>query len=496
MGQDTQAEYPVIQNVKSPFDLAKFNPVGREIPEIKQSQDKAFDATEEMIKSLEDRYAQPNWYKVAAGFAKPQLGGFLASLGSASEAMGQQQEAQKSIAPTVARMRAEVAAGRSVLAQSTAQEQAIKDYDKNGKFDINALRHIYSLNPYSAIAKSIEKRPEFEAEKRNATKSSIEMQKEVQANPSLKVVNEFNDMFKPATMTPERQDQFISAVNNTVPLGMSPEKWNALSFTQKQDMHLKNASESNRQGLEEGQKSAFDAEQSHDVLDDLTTLRTLAVDEKLKPLFSLASNGDLFSQYRAFLDKYGGNQQAAIEGLVAASMEKLKNADEVTRAKADKLIKGIAELDIRLRSGLNNPTDAASYLNTQRSPSLMNSQAGFVGILDQLGLNAYRTIEMNNLRHKKGLTKSDLMSTDDAIAFRNETRRLREQLAEKTSLDQTPVWFYPGEKAKTPQSSSQAETPKTATNTSKLNSSNERVIGGVIWERQPDGSYKNSGRKP
>jgi hypothetical protein len=489
-------EYPVIQNIQSPLNLAKVNPVGREVPEIQQSQDKALDATDDLIKSLEERYAQPNWYKIAAGFAKPQLGGFMASLGSASEAAGAQQEAQRSIAPTVARMRAEVASGRSVLAQSTEQERAIKEYDKNGKYDINALRHIYSLNPGSAIAQSIEKRPEFEQERRNATEASIKAQKETQANPSLQIVNQFNDMFKPATMSPDRQNQYINAVNTTIPSGQSPEKWNALSFSQKQDIHLKNASDSNRQGLEEGQKSSMDAEQAHDVLDDLTVLRTLSTDEKLKPLFSLASNGDLFSQYRAFLDKYGGNQQAAVEGLVNASMEKLKNADDITRAKADKLIKGIAELDIRLRSGLNNPTDAASYLSTQRSPSLMNSQAGFVGILDQLGLNSYRTIEMNNLRHKKGLTKSDLMSTDEAIAFRNETRRLREQLAEKSALDQTPSWFYPGEKAKNPSSSVQEQTPTVSTNTSKPKSSNERVIGGVIWERQPDGSYKNSGRKP
>jgi hypothetical protein len=449
MGNITQVENPTIQDIKSPLNLARQNPVGREIPEIKSAQDEAYDQTEKLIQSLEERYAQPNWYKIAAGFAKPQLGGFMASLGSAAEVAGEQQEAQRSIAPTIARMRAEVASGRSVLAQSVAQDQAIKDYDKNGKHDISELRRIYSLNPDSAIAKSIEKRPEFEQEKRTAQKTSLEIQKEMQANPSLQLVNDFNDMNKPANVSPERRNEYINAVNNTIPAGQSPEKWNALSFSQKQDIHMKNANESNRQGLEEGQKASFDAEQAHDVLDDLTSLRTLAVDKNLAPLFSLASNGDLFSQYRAFLDKYGGNQQAAVEGLVNASMEKLKNADPETRAKADKLIKGIAELDIRLRSGLNNPTDAASYLSTQRSPSLMNSQAGFVGILDQLGLNAYRTVEMNSLRHKKGLTKSDLMDTEDMRNFRNETRKLREQLAEKSALDQTPSWFYPGQKEKT-----------------------------------------------
>jgi len=448
MADPTKTEYPTIQDIKSPLDLGKFNPVGRDVPEVKAAQDEALGATEKLIKSLEERYAQPNWYKIAAGFAKPQLGGFMASLGSATEAAGEQQEAQRSIEPTIARMRAEVASGRSTLAQSVAQEQAIKDYDKEGKYDISKLRHIYSLNPESAIAKSIEKRPEFEQERRAATESSLKTQQAMQSNPSLQLVNDFNDMNKFSGTTPERRNQYVNAVNNTVPQGQDPEKWNALTFSQKQDLHYKNAADLNKQALEEGQKSAMDAEQAHDILDDLTPLRRLSTDPKLAPLFSLASNGDLFSQYRAFLDKYGGNQQAAIEGLVNASMEKLKNADPETRAKADKLIKGIAELDIRLRSGLNNPTDAASYLSTQRSPSLMNSQAGFVGILDQLGLNAYRNIEMNNLRHKKGLAKSDLMSTDEVREFRNETRRLREELAGKSALEQTPKWFYPGDESK------------------------------------------------
>ena len=52
-------------------------------------------AQQDAIKALQDRYANPNWFKVAAGFAKPQLGGFLASLGSASEAMGDTVEQER-----------------------------------------------------------------------------------------------------------------------------------------------------------------------------------------------------------------------------------------------------------------------------------------------------------------------------------------------------------------------------------------------------------------
>ena len=70
-------------------------------------------AQQDAIKALQDRYANPNWFKVAAGFAKPQLGGFLASLGSASEAMGEtvEQERAQQMPIQVLKMQAAQTAG-------------------------------------------------------------------------------------------------------------------------------------------------------------------------------------------------------------------------------------------------------------------------------------------------------------------------------------------------------------------------------------------------
>jgi hypothetical protein len=108
------------------------------------------------------------------------------------------------------------------------------------------------------------------------------------------------------------------------------------------------------------------------------------------------------------------------------------------------LIKGIAELEVNMRGRLNNPTDAASTLNSARSPSLDNSQAGFVGILDQLGLNAYRDIGIGKLHNQlriNGITAKDAAYSDELEKFRSETRKLRTQLASKYSLDSMPAWY-------------------------------------------------------
>lgn len=443
IGENIEKVAPPIFDVKSPLDVSKLNPVGSDVPAIQKAQQDAFDAQEKLAKSLEDRYANPNWFNVAAGFLKPQLGGFGASLGSAAEALGQHTEAQRAVAPTVERMRAEIAAGKLGLTQRTEQSRMIDEYDAAGKPDISKLRKIYSLDPNSPVGKSIEKRPEFEQARREETGFGMGIQEKLQKNPSL-IVND--PAYRGHAVSEEERKRYEASVNSARPLGITPEMWAAMGFAARQDAIGRAANEQNRYGMEEGQKAAVDAEQSHNVLDDLTVLRKLATDPSLKPIFSLGRNGDLFSQFRAFLDKNPGNTQAAVDGLVEAAMDKLKNADEATRAKADKLVKDIAKLEVRLRGTLTNPTDAASFLNQAQSPSLANSQAGFVGILDQLGLDAYRQIELNNLRRQKGLTKSDLLSTDDMRQFRNQTREMRESLASKSALDQTPSWFYPGGK--------------------------------------------------
>jgi len=470
---------PLYPGVTAGEEIAKINPAGREIPEIGEAQDEAIKAKEDLMEALRDRYKQPNWYNIAAGFLKPQLGGFAASLGSAAQAAGEQYEAQRAIEPTIFKLRSEIAAQKAGLSQRTEQSKAIEAYNKKGVPDISELQRIYMLDPNSAIGKSIEKRPEFETARRAETQFGIGLQEKFQKNPSLILTD---PTYKGIEVPEEKRKAYISAVENTPPLGMNPEIWKGLSFTDKQDAIAKAGNEYLRQGMDEGQKSAIDTERAHDVLDELTSLRTLAVDPTLAPVFSVLSNGDLFSQFRAFLDKNPGRVQEAMDGLVNATLSRLSNVTPEQRAKFDKLVKGIAEVEVRLRGTLNNPTDAASTLSSMRSPSLANSQAGFVGILDQLGLNEYRTIEMNQIRHKKGLAKSDLLSTDDMREFRNQTRTLREQLASQNALDQTPSWYKPGKKAETPPAQTPSGSPE--------NRPSERTMGGKIYVRQPDGSYK------
>ena len=484
--ETTKLEQPMY-DIKSPLNIREINPVGSDVPEIAEKQRAAFDAQKKFAQSLEDRYAQPNWFKVAAGFAKPQLGGFMASLGSAAEALGSNVESQRAIAPTIERMRAEVAAGELGLSQRVEQERALSALDAQGKNSpdyVTKLRKIYSFDPNSPVGKSIERRPEFETSRRAETKFGVDLQKEALANPAI-VIEDPNYGY--INSTPEKAAEYKAKVDATIPPGISPQEWAAMPFTQRENAVAKYAEAKAKEGMTEGNKFAFQAGQAHDVLDDVSSLRQLAMDKKMEPVFSLFRNGDLFSQIRAAAAENPGKASSAIEGLVAAQLAKLTNVDEETRTKTDKLIKGIASLEMRLRGSTINPTDAASILVSQSSPTLANSQTGFVGILDQIAFNSARDIGLAKLHNKlvkQGVTAKDAAYTDAMEDYRNETRKVRTELAKSSyDLSKTPSWYDTrSQNAPAPAAAEDAKPSAPAAGGAKPNT---RVINGRTYDRDP-----------
>ena len=110
-------------------DPAKINYSGAEESDINEYQK----SLEEQVKALEMRYQNPNWFKVAAGFLKPQLGGFSASLGSASEALGENLEAGRAAQLPVAQMRAQLAASKIAMGQNKKVADMVAEYEASGK---------------------------------------------------------------------------------------------------------------------------------------------------------------------------------------------------------------------------------------------------------------------------------------------------------------------------------------------------------------------------
>ena len=145
-------------------DPKNFNFYGAEPSDTQAYQD----ALQASVQALEQRYANPNWFNVAAGFFKPQLGGFGASLGSASQALGENLEKQRESQLPLAQMRAQLAASKIAMGQGSAAAKAFDAWKATGKpMDEATYAHITGLAPNSAVATAA--KAAYEGERTNQT---------------------------------------------------------------------------------------------------------------------------------------------------------------------------------------------------------------------------------------------------------------------------------------------------------------------------------------
>jgi len=132
---------------------------------------------EDSIHALEQRYAQPNYFKVAAGFAKPQLGGFLASLGSASEAMGENVENQRAQMLPIAQMKAQLAQSDIAVGQNKKVASAIEQWRKDHPNETPSKELISewsATSPDSPVVKSLEAQMRYEKEQQTIELTRIQ----------------------------------------------------------------------------------------------------------------------------------------------------------------------------------------------------------------------------------------------------------------------------------------------------------------------------------
>jgi hypothetical protein len=342
-------------------------------------------------------------------------------------------------------MRTETAVGQFGLSQKMAQKE-MWDQMNAGKIPLTAdtVRKLVEYGTDTDIYKAAKQKFDTEQTAAGTKRTQVGTQIEAQTAAAEKPYLVLDDpIFKGtvADRSPEQVQQSMQNLQLAKPKDIPDEKWNAMSIADKLDTVAKYSNEAVAQGLNEEQKSAATARVSNNLLNELTYLRTLASDEKLAPVFSLFKNGDAFSMLKSYLEKNQGDMHGAVEGLTAAAMENLKNADPETRQKADKLIKSIARLEVNLRGTNVNPTDAFQNLNQQASPSLMNSQSGFLGILDQMGMQAKHDIDRHNLRIDSNIPARRIMT--DTADFENQYRDELERLAKSNPFDVTPPWFKP-----------------------------------------------------
>ena len=165
-------------------------------------------AQQDIASALEHRYDQPNWFKVAAGFAKPQLGGFLASLGSASEAMGENVEQQRASMLPVAQMKLQIAQTNMLLNANKKVADEIKTWRDAHPGQTPSAQLVgdwAAKAPGSSVVKSLQDELKFQQDQQNQNLQRV--QQKLQSNMPLTEADKLV-----LSQNPEGQPRVESAV--------------------------------------------------------------------------------------------------------------------------------------------------------------------------------------------------------------------------------------------------------------------------------------------
>lgn len=492
--QRSNLEVPYWSVDSSGSDLSKTNTMGIGTDEkITQSFKDALKAKEDLAASLEQRYAKPNWFKIAAGFAKPQLGGFLASLGSATDAYGEQQEAQKAIAPTVARMRAEVAAQSIPFQQRMKQKELLEAWQATGKpMDATTYQKIVSYGKDSDIASSA-------AGYYEAAKSGQQIQSQAAAdalkNPLANVQGLINFSLTPDDGSGNRIAELDKRLNANAPRGVDTELWNTMTRGDKL-VEVANAAQKQaaaNMSVEEQMRET--AENAPKRLGILGSIRDLAVgtgipdikDDKGNVITGQKQMADLLGFFRSN-NPIDAIARAAADGNLLGG--KLAGFDEYAkqikmtpeaRDNFQVLVKLLAENQVALRGTSVNPTDQFSALQQMASPSVANSQRALITLTDMMALGENHNLKKYEFAKENKIPYGYLNVNPKFQKIQDEFNTNFRKIASGDPLMEAGSQYKVS-------SGSPSSSPK--------DRPLEKTFSGVVYYKQPDGSWGKQKAQP
>ena len=359
-------------------DPSRINPTGASPVDLNEYQ-QSLDA---QIKALEQRYANPNYFKVAAGFLKPQLGGFFASLGSASEALGENIEQQRAAQLPIAQMRSQLAQSKILTGQNKTQSDEFEAWRTSGKpMDEATYARIVSLQPESAVAKAA--KGFFDAAQTKAGTTQTRLQTEISAvkaageDPRMSALA---DIYSP-TVTPEKRKAAEDVVMQNRPPQIEAEVWAAMSPYDRAEELRSYTRAQLESGMDKEKLSAEQAKSAMERLPLLHSIRETAVQPGMDKFLGVFKGNDLLSIVG----------RAASEGRIAGG--KLTGFDEYYKqanltndqiATAQNLVKQLAELQVKSGNTITNPTDIARELYAMATPGTGNTQRSLLTLVDAL----------------------------------------------------------------------------------------------------------------
>lgn len=457
--------------------LGKVNPA--EMPE--ESIQKYRDTLDEQVKALQQRYAQPNWFKVAAGFAKPQLGGFVASLGSAAEAMGENIEQQRAQELPISQMKVQIEQANMLLGQKQKQNEIYQEWRKSGKpMDKDTYSRIMSLGDSTDVASAATKY--FEGAKAQLD-IGITANQAMGKDPLLQL-DEFANFTANPNADPKqikaRQDAILATVEAGRPPQIDEAQWKTMGRYEKMQIASDYAKAQREAGMGVEDKLRQSANTAPERLGLLRTIRDLSLGAGIPD--SKTPEGKVVSgqeQMGALLNKFGGNNpmevfaRAAADGKLGDTLRDIDvyarqiGMSEEAKNKFQVLVKLLAENQVALRGSSLNPTDAFGQLQTMASPNIGNSQAALVTLVDLMGHAEKNAQKKYQFIKEKRVPYGQLETNPEYANMLREYADEHARIATTNPVMGTPNWYNPAQGVRAVEPPKPAA-PKTPANTSGL----------------------------
>jgi hypothetical protein len=423
----------------SPTDWARVNPAGQEIPRVAQAINETDDATEKYAQALRERYAQPNWFKMSAAFAKPQLGGFMASLGSAADVLGEQVEQQRAIEPTIYRMRSEIAAKKAGLTQRSEADAILQ---KEGATPASYLKIVRLAGADSEQAKAVKAKLDAEASVAGtqSTKlgTSLTAQEAALKNPFIEVKE----------YTPEQWGKQVSDFRGKLTNELTATgKYTPEALAGYSDDALLNAHKAIQDeyaGLKiKDSRTAGDVVSTNmENLTKMSEARYLASSDKMDKLLGLESGQSAVSALFGYVASPTDPSQMS---RLSKAARQLQQTDPEAYNNFIVLQKVMQQNLADARSSITNPSNNAQGLLATTYPNLTQPRDSIIKILDLMAHD-------KSSQARQGLIRMDYKGDpttyerDDPryASLKNRIERERLDILDgKTSKTRVPSFYHP-----------------------------------------------------
>lgn len=495
--------------------LANVNPA--EIPEERLQ--KYRDTQQEQLEALQKRYNEPNWWKVAAGFAKPQLGGFVASMGSAAEAMGENLEKKREQELPIAQMKTQIDQADMLLGQKQKQNEIYqawlaKNTGPDGKvapMDATTFSRITSLGDSTPIANAAKAYYEGAQQGLNLNVAATTA---MGKDPMIKLDDYAQFQLNPnpnAKNAQAQQAEFLKAVDAGKPPQVDPAQWATMSRYDKMEASANYAREQREKGMSVEEAMRQRADSAPDRLKLLESIRGLAVGEGIATI--KGQDGKQVTgqeQMAKMLDMFGGNNpveaiaRAVADGKLRDELQGFDNyARQIgmtpsARNKFQVLVKMLAENQVALRGSSVNPTDAFAEMQQAASPNIGNGQKAMITLVDLMAHGEKAQQERYKFAKDKKLPYGRLEDNEEYLDMRKQQAQKYKSIAVGDPLMGASSTYNPAAgnvSNKPPETSARPQAaparPQAASsNGTPSNRPNERTLGGQTYVRQSDGTYK------